>query len=67
MPKTRLEPTSATLVGVWSPGPALSSRARSFTEPVNGTRNILDTFRRQIVTRVAEITHIWSSASDSKY
>lgn len=33
--------TSATLDGVWSAGPVLSSRARNFTEPVNGTRSIL--------------------------
>jgi hypothetical protein len=34
--------TSTTLVGVWSVGPVLSSNARNLTEPVNGTRSILN-------------------------
>ena len=33
--------TRATLAGVCSPGPDLSKSARSFTDPVNGTRMIL--------------------------
>jgi hypothetical protein len=56
--------TSATLDGVWSAGPVLSSRARNFTEPVNGMRSILIDIMGNVLRACWTQAYNWSSTSD---